>query len=165
MVQLVVMATKTQNVGFLGCLLMALILVLTQAWVSTHPSTPLSDDAKKALKDAADQVTDAADETEQAANAAADVHAKLTGADEKVVEQLGGAELMRSAGDKVDGAKQKAAGAKQKAAEAKDKAEKATGLTDVVNTLASKLPLLGGALVFVLIGAWVAGFAKVTFGG
>lgn len=54
--------------------------------------------------------------------------------------------------------------ASTKAQEAKDEVEKNTSLTDVVNTVAGKLPLVGGAIVFALLGAWVGGWITISFG-
>jgi hypothetical protein len=150
-------------------LLLAFLLVLAQVWVSVHPPAVPDAAQAKALREAANTLSAAAERVQNAAGKSQEAARQI----DQASMSLAGANLAGSidiqslqaqtvtakgaADDAAEGSEQ----AKQAADEA---AQKSASLLDMAGTVAAKLPLLGGAIVFVLLGCAVAGFITISFG-
>ncbi|MFC7362482.1 hypothetical protein [Nocardioides astragali] len=170
--------TWTMEGGFLfGCLLLAFLLVLAQVIVATIEALKAKAAAAKVavdeLKDAAAKVKSAAEGVEHAAGKnmeaakvgldAATAHRNLndTSDNARVEEEA------KEAKTTADHASKAAADAKEKADEAAKTAQEKADATlfGAVQSVTVKLPLVGGALIFVLLGGLGAGLIKFAVGG
>lgn len=148
----------------------AVVLVLTQAWVSIHPPEVVAaDEAKKKLVEAASQARKAADTAKQAAGTLAGVRALLDSNDPEVTTGLSRMSpqqqsLIRSAATQGNDAEAAADEADKAASEAEDAVSDVQSFLGVANTVASKLPLVGGAVLLAAMGCAVAGFIDISFG-
>lgn len=148
----------------------AAICLAMQFVAIVKPSAGTSQEAKKKLQEAADNVEQAADKTLVAAS-------NLTGAREMMMIDSGpryntlrsmdddAVMLIRQIAEQEEAVETDAAEAKEQAVEAKKEVnDSGTSLTDLANTVAGKFPLVGAALLFTLVGAWVGGFVTIELG-
>lgn len=152
---------------FLGT---AVVLTLTQAWVSTHPSEIVSaDDAKEKLKTAVEKTKEAAQKTKRASGRLTGARQLLEPKDQSVSRLIATMSdeqraLIKLVADQEVDAEAAADDAMEATTEAEEEVTKVQGFLGVADTVASKLPLVGGAILFALLGCAVSGFIDVSFG-
>ncbi|MGB0101081.1 MAG: hypothetical protein WBP61_12455 [Nocardioides sp.] len=150
-------------------MLLAAALVFAQVWETMHPAPVENEEAKKKVIAAADKVVEAANKADEAAQTLVTSRQLLTGsggtAHLRAFQDMdsGGRALVSDLVAQGDGATQAAGEAKSKAAEAKAEATSGSSLFDIANTVAGKRPLIGGAFVLIVLGAWISDYISITF--
>ena len=150
--------------GFI-CMGMAVLLVIAQL-IQGGSNAPLDPAAKASLEGAAKKVQDAAEKAQEAVAKAALVRGLHQRPE--VARLLGSISVDQSlylaeASESETAARAKADEATQAATDAGEKVTAAT-LTSTLDTISTKVPLVGGAILLVLIGAWISGYITISFG-
>lgn len=159
----------------------AVLLGGAQTWTSIHPPAPRvdPDDAKKAVDDVAGKARTAVAKAQEAVERAQEAVAhlgkagslvagggatQLIDAPDQITDFVQGAVAGKAAADQAAQDASDAADVAKKAADDASQTASSTSFMDIASTVATKLPLLGGALLFALLGCAVAGFINISFG-